>query len=251
MRSLLTTVGLTILAASTPSTQTGDVIGAFLDVATPLHVARLVAGNGLSGGIVLRLPEQLEERWDKTRTRSDIFPNQRTPFAVLTSSVPLGGNMPTLPLNTPVEDILARYAQRAADQWEVTGPLEGRATAALRVRGTVCAGPLARRTSRPHAGSDPVTLAARIAADATGAAVPPGFVSTCVGDYQSRPDVVSILPGEPLEAALDQLAARFAGTVWIVVETGRGECSLGLLFKRSETRDVCQAPITAHLGSRR
>lgn len=244
---LLTTIALA--TATFAQQKPAGSLEADLASVSPVIVAGLLSGNGLSAGMVLRLPDSLNEALDRARRRRDVFEGDRHAFGVLVSNTRFPGPLAALPPATTAVDVLNAFVQaNSAQGWQNRPGRPGRVSVLREPSAGVCEAALRQKVSSDHHGVDLADLVSRLVYDATGADVPNGAVGACAGGRRPVGDPLYVEGGQSLEDALGAVAAGFEGTVWVAVETSTSECALGLVTRRDASLGACQVAITGHMG---
>ncbi len=221
--------------------------------ANTTDLAIMLAANGLSGGFVVRLPENLSGTLAAIKTRTDLTKADRGAFAVWVkdSSLPVTDNR-FGPVSSTAEEALRAYARsRPRDGWVVAKSAPTGIDTLTANSATTCRQALQGKFEAPvtgRVGEDKAEIVSRLVRTATGATTPGGFIGSCLATGQSLSEPFIVEAGETLQEALNRVAARFAGTVWVAVQAPTSECSLGLLQQREGGGGVCVTPITSHLG---
>ena len=208
-------------------------------------LAVALAQSGHSAGMVITLPAPLEVTLAREQSRPNAFLINRSPFGVwIRNDLSAANDIPSLATDAQAEAAVAGVAVRSdlgIAKWRNTSTYllksPSAATCAARLRT-----PLASAVENRNF-VDLVTSAIRVA---TGARVPGGFVGSCVGvsDYAAEP--VQLSAGETLEDALSHAVSTFGNAVWVVVQDGDANCSIGLI-RRAENGGACKTAITSTL----
>lgn len=214
----------------------------------PAHrVVLTLAVSGTSAGAVLRLPDHLIDALQHARARTDTFPGDRTAFSVL---IERDAAEPLISLGSAVnpEQVLRGFAaRRSLEDWEVRNPGRFGVFDIAAGGASICRAALQAKLRTSHQGASLLQLVSAAVGDATGTAVPSGFVGSCSGASQFPRPAEYVEAGITLEAALNDIVYLFPGTAWIAVETADRQCSLGVVERRHDGNGVCETAIADNI----
>jgi hypothetical protein len=218
-------------------------------VQTSADLAVAIAQSGYAGGVVLTLPTHLSAALLRERNRTNAFLTTRSAFGVwLRNDASPGNERLLLPTSADAEAAMSRIAGSTGltvTHWRNTPAYLLKAPSA-----GVCLAAL--RNKLPEAVSsrnvvDLITAAVRVA---TRTKVPGGYIGSCIGTNDFRPEPVSLPAGEALEDALSWAVATFGSSVWAAVQDEQGQCSVGVI-RRAERGGICMTAVTATLQPER
>jgi hypothetical protein len=208
-------------------------------------MASLLAAAEVSAGLVFRLPEELEPELTGIQEKAGASQTNQGAFKVL-----VGGarrlRSPLVQPGAPARDVLERLA-RVAAPGRVVMSAAGQVSTLKDPTADVCTARLGQRLKSSHTGGDVLELVSAVTADAVGGRVPGGFVGACLA-RRERVTPIRIEAGTTLEEALNTIALHAEGTVWVAVQSAKGECSLGVVQTADEGGGVCIASISPNLG---
>ena len=223
--------------------------GADMPLRSAADLAVGLAQSGHPAGMVITLPAPLEVTLAREQSRPNAFLINRSPFGVwIRNEVSAANEIPSLSTDAQAEAAVAGFAVRSGLQiakWRNTPTYllksPSAATCAARLRTPLASAAVNRNL---------VELVASAIRVATSAKVPGGFVGSCVGvaDYAAEP--VQLAAGETLEDALSHAVNTFGSAVWVVVQDGGANCSVGLI-RRAESGGACKTAITSTLNPTR
>src|SRR5260221_2444255 len=240
---------LTVIAIGTGALASARAVPLFQGAEMPLRsAADLAVGLAQSGhaaGMVIALPAPLEVALAREQSQPNAFLINRSPFGVwIRNDVSGAKDIPSLSTDAQAEAAVVDFAARSGLQiakWRNThiyllkSPYAG--TCAARLRAALASAVVDRYL---------VELVATAIHVATSAKVPGGFVGSCVcvADYAAEP--VQLAAGETLEDALSHAVNTFGNAVWVVVQDGGANCSVGLI-RRAQGGGACKTAITSTL----
>ena len=218
-------------------------------VETSADLAVAIAQSGYAGGVVLTLPPHLSAALLREQNRTNAFLTTRSAFGVWLRNDASPGNERLL-LTTPAEaeaamSRVAGSAGLAVTHWRNTPAYLLKAPSA-----GVCLAALRNRLPEAVSSRNVVDLITAAVRTATRTKVPGGYIGSCIGTNDFRPETVSLQAGEALEDALSSAVATFGSSVWAAVQDEKGQCSVGVI-RRAEKGGICMTAVTATLQPER
>jgi hypothetical protein len=212
---------------------------------TAADLAIRLATSGFSGGFVVPLPPHLAEALSR-ETGQAVTDRSAFGFWFSRAASAEETSRPASPA-TEIDSALRSYASSAAAVTPQT-PASPNHRTLKDPAAAVCLARLQRVVPTPVQGTHLLRVLATAAGTATGAAVPRGFVGSCVGTNQFAEQPVHIDAGNTLEAALNQAVAGFGSAVWVAVQRGSTSCALGVVH-RAEGGGVCTVTLAENLAA--
>ncbi len=184
-----------------------------------------LARRDMSAGLILRLGNA---------------ETNRAGFRVWNQSAGMTSQSPGVEGRKTAEGVLHNYIERRALSAAVEGDGASGPPVLVMQRTASCRAALDRRLPQQVTGVGLIETIAK-AARGVGAAVPGGFVGSCIPEAAHVALVFQ--QGLSLKEALQQAAGMAPGTVWVAVQDDNGACSLGVVIK-SVNGGTCSASVT-------
>jgi len=215
--------------------------------ASVADLARLVAQSGFSAGFVITLPQDKEDTLARVAgSRGQMM--ARSGFGVWLNSELGATDWGPQRLGSLDElgDVLTRFAARSSGEW-VVAPARHANVSMLKAKdATLCQARLTPVVGKLVENRDLITTISTIVRDTTGAAVPRGFIGSCIGAHQFVEQPITVGSGVTLEDALNSTVSAFGSSVWIAVQSRSGVCSIGVI-QSGMNGGVCTTAITDNI----